>query len=600
MPEKTKDTEKTEEEKLLQHFAQLNFESEENLSAYKARWVKNTKLVKGIFPPNETTLSKVRKRSKIFFRKIYATKWRVIAAFYQAFLRDINKFSIKGEDELDDPRRARVLEKIAKVRVKQMYRKDDLFIQFIHGYADIFDFGLTTGKMTWNKKEKRPKFILYPPERVKHDMTATTPARRKFVIFVDYLTKEEIKTEYGDDIEVDKLKPTSVPTEDPLRASRFEQQRDPLNLTPENGYPSPDKLTTQEKQSFRDLYEVWEVFERVDGKIKFTVTHESELVLKETIDSPFGNEYFPDVTGMCLLEAHKLIGEGFPESHEGPQESFNHILNMRKDELALSLAPMNLVNKWANVDLQSLTKVRPGGIVGADSTDDAVTQLKMGNVTQSAYIEAAQDEAMMEELSGVVPPLQGVQDANTKATTAQLNASNANIKLDLFLAIVAETFMKNFYHMVIHLEQLFETDKEIFRIANEPLRVEGVLSVFEEDIQDIDDFEIDFTLEVAPDKVSQQAQIGQLNAAIQNMIMSNQSTIGMMSIPGAVPPEGVEIFSIPQVMKELLPIMGVKNYKDFVIRSGQPVPQEGGKGAAGNAIQGSLAPQRATLPQGMV
>jgi hypothetical protein len=595
MPEETKDTEKTEEEKLLQHFAQLHFESEDNMTAYKARWIKNTHLVKGIFPPDETTKSKVRKRSKIFFRKIQATKWRVIAAFYQAFLRDSNKFKIEGEDELDDPRRARVLEKIAKVRVKQMLRKDDLFVLFIQAFEDIFDFGWATGKMSWSKKEKRPKFVLYPAERVKHDMTATTPAKRKFVIFEDYLTKDEILAEYGDDINVSKLKPTSMPTDDPLRASRFEQQRDPLSPTPENGYPSPDKLTTQEKQSFRDLYRVWEVFEKVDGKIKFTVTQDSEMVLRETIDSPFGNEHFPDVIGMCLLEAHKLIGEGFPESLEGPQESLNHILNMRKDELSLSLSPMNLVNKWANVDLQSLTNVRPAGIVSADSVDDAVKPLLMGNVTQTAYIEAAQDEAMMEELSGVVPPLQGVQDANTKATTAQLNASNANVKIDLFLAIVAETFMKNFYHMVIHLEQQFETDEDIFRIANEPLRLGGELSSYEEDIQDIDDFEIDFTLEVTPDKVTQQAQVNQLNIAIQNMIMSNQSAISMMGIPGAVPPEGLEVFSIPRVMKELLPMMGVKNYNDFIIRTGQPVPQEGGQGGS----SGLASQTRPIMPQGI-
>lgn len=593
MPEETKDKKQTEDEELLQHFAQLHFESDENLSAYKARWVKSTRLVKGVFPPEEAQRSKIRKRSKLFFRKIQATKWRVVAAFYQAFLRDSSKFTIEGEDTLDDPRKARVLEKIARVRVKQMYRKDDLFVQFIQAFQDIFDFGIIAGKMWWDKKEKRPKFRLYPAERVKHDMTATTPTQRKYVIFEDYLTKDQITTEYGEDIDLTKLKPTSEPINDSLRASRFEQQRDPLGPIPENGYPSPDRQSTQEKQSFRDLYRVWEVFEKVDGKIKFTVTHDSEMVLKDTINSPFGNEHFPDVVGMCLLEAHKLIGEGWPETMEAPQESFNHILNMRKDELALALSPMNLVNKYANVDLQSLTNVRPGGIVGADSTADAVEQLKMGNVTQTAYIEAAQDNAMLEESSGVVPPLQGIQDANTKATTAQLNSINANVKIDLFVAIVAETFMMSFYHMVVHLEQQFETDEDIFRIANEPLRVDKSLSPFEEDIQDIDDFEVDFTLEVTPDKASQQAQISQLNIAIQNMIMSNQSTIGMLSIPGAVPEGGLDMFSIPEVMKELLPMLGVKNYKDFIVRTGQPTSQQGGSGGVANLSRQASAPSQA-------
>lgn len=571
MAEKEKKEVKEEDEKLLQYFAQLHFESENYLTSYKARWVKNTQLVKGIFPPEETRKSKVRNRSKLFFRKIWATKWRIIGSMYQAFMKEDENFNVEGVDTFDDPRKAKILETLMAYRKRQMQRKDDLFIQFLHAFEDIFDFGFAAGKMTWSKKEKRPKFILYPPEQVMQDMSAETRAKRQYIIFVNYLTKDELEQEYGDDIDFDKLKPTPIPN-DQLRASRFDAQRDPMRPVTENMYPSPGKLTTQEKESFRDRYETWEVFWKAEGKIKFAVTQRSEMFLKEPVDSPYGNEYFPDVTGSCLLEAHKLVGEGFPGPLEGPQESLNHILNMRKDELSLSLSPMNLVNRYANVDIESLNNVRPAGTVWADSINDAVTQLQMGNVTQTAYMEAAADEEMMKEMSGVTDIKRG-EGREQKTGVAQINLAESNVKIDVFIAVVAETFIRNFYFMLGQFEQRFETDKKIFRIANERLRQEGSLAVNEEDIWDLDDFEADFILHVTPDKATQSARVQQKLAAMDKMIMANQSLASLLEIPGAVPPEGLRFFDLTAVMEELLPQIGIKNYKNFFFQSGQPLPE---------------------------
>jgi len=593
--------EKTENAELLQFFGNIHAESEQNLSEYKARWADSTRLLKGVFPDKEVTESKVRKRTKIFFRKAFAAKWRMMSSFFQAFLQDRNKFKLEGVDTLTDAPKAAVLQSIVELRVRQMYRKDDLFLQFIHAFSDIFDFSWAVGKMTWSKKEKRPKFILYPPEQVFPDMSAETPARMQYVIFVNYLTKEELEAKYDDDeLDWTKLAPVKIP-DDSLRASRFERNRDPMRPVVERMYPAPGKLNSQEKTSYRDRYEEWEIFWRDDDKVKFAVTQGTNMFLKEPIDSPYGDDFSFFVPGMCLVEAHKLIGEGFPESQAGPQESLNSTLNMRKDELGLAMSPMSIVNKWANVDYQSLMNARPGGIVTADSTADAVQQLSTGNVTQTAYAEAGEDERMMNELQGLPPVLQGMQESNTKATTAQLNQTNANLKVDLFLAIVAETFIKNFYQSIIKLEQLFETDDTVFRVANEPLRVSGHLGIFDDDITDIDEFDFDFILEVTPDKASRQVEVNQLLLAMDKMIMANQSLVSLMSVPGAVPQEGVRLFDLTQVMTKFLPKIGIKDYVNFFFQSGQPVLDEGagGTGGAGNAIQGSITPQVGGADQGL-
>jgi hypothetical protein len=573
----------------LQQFAKWHHESENLLTSHWARWSKNTKLVKGVFPEGEFSRSKTRKRNKVFFRKIWAERWRVLAALYEAFLRDKNSFKLEGVDTFDDPRKARVLQKMVEYRKRQMERKDDLFLQFISAFQDIWDFCWTTGKMFWLKGEDRPTFVLYPPEQVFPDMIAQTPKAMQYVIFVNYLTKNEIEElGYDEDYDIDDLKPIAIPS-NAVKAARFAGQRDPLASVQENYYPSPDKLSTQEKGSFQDRYEVWEVFWKEEGKIKFAVSSRDEVFMKKPIDSPFGNDYLPVVTGTCLIEAHKLIGEGFPEPLEGPQENLNHVLNMRLDELALAMNPMNIVNRYANVDLQSLVNVRPGGIALADDAKDAVERLKIADVTASAYAESAAIEQQMDEISMVTPGKQGL-GRESKATVAQINQAEANAKIDLVVAIVGVTFINNFYYMLTNMIQRFETDKKIFRVANEPLRMDGSLNPLEEDILDIDDFEADIILEVGLDKVSRSLQIQQKLLVADKMIMANQSTVGLMGIPGAVPQGGVKFFNITKYMEEIFPDIGVKNFREFYFYTGQPQP-EAGAGGGNAAIAGNLTPQ---------
>ena len=80
------------DQKLLDRINSMKSASEDQISQYKDRWSKNIKLLKGIFPEDERYQSKVRKRSKIFFRKIWATRWRILASLYNAFMRDLDAF----------------------------------------------------------------------------------------------------------------------------------------------------------------------------------------------------------------------------------------------------------------------------------------------------------------------------------------------------------------------------------------------------------------------------------------------------------------------------------------------------------------------------
>jgi len=585
-----KDTKPTFDEKeFLNKVSGWNKESETLQSAYFSRWSKNIQLIKGIFPGDEYLKSKVRGKAKIFFRKIWAERCRTVATFYEAYLRDMDTFKVEGVDTIDDPRKAEVLQAMMEYRIRQMRRRDDLYVQFIQAFQDIWDCSWAVAKMTWLEDEDRPCFVLYPPEQVSVDMSAETPSQMQYIIFRNYKSEDWMREQgYLDKIDISELPESSMPSNS-VRAARYSGQTDPQQVVSENKYPAPDKLSTQEKQDTSEKYEVWEIFWREKGKIKFAVSLGVEQLLKEPVDSLFGNYCFPVVIGMGLIEAHKLIGEGFPQVLEGPQESINSILNMRKDELALGMSPMSIVNRYANVDLASLVNVRVGGVVLADDAQAAVTQLPTANVTLGAYQEVAADEAMMNELSGVTPIKQGSGSMEAKATVAQINLNESNAKLDLLIAMVGETFMRGFYLQLANLIQLFETDKNVFRVANEVLRKKSTLMPQEENILDIDDFEADIILTVGLDKVSRGFRLQQQFLAIDKMVLSNQVTVGLLQVPGALP-QGAKLFDITAVMEDVLPDLGMKNYRKYLFNANPPIPEQGNSGGPAN-IQGTLAPQ---------
>jgi len=539
--------------------------SDSMLASYRARWTKNLKLKFGIFSEDTNTRSKVRKVDKIFFRKIWATEWRLLAAFYNAFLRDQDSFRIEGRDKLNDWQKAGVLEEIIKFRRDQATRKDSLFIKHIWAFQDILDHGVCFGKLRWIYKdgEDKPDYVLYPVEQVFPDLSAETPEQMRYCIFENYMTKEEME-ELGYE-NIDKAQPTS-PGYSSTRETRHNIHRSPQNFT-DDEYPEPGSVD-EEKRSMESVYRVSEVFYRDDG-MKFCVVNEDKCILKKEEESPYGDR-IPLVMGQCYTVAHRLIGEGLAEPLEGPQESYNYNLNQRKDNIALALNKQTVVSRFGNVDLQSLINSKPGGVTLADDPS-AVVDRQIGDVTQSSYVEAGADAAMMEEMSGVTPGKMGM-GKEEKATVAQINYSESNAKIDLLIAIVGETYWKSFYSILGYLIQRFETDETVFRIANSKFQTREEVSVLATE-QDLD-FDADCIVEIGPGTVGREFEIRQTMLAIDRAILGNQA-IGSLLQTGVLDPKTTKFINIGALMEDLLPKLGKKSTDRYFIQA-QPPQQQGG------------------------
>ncbi len=562
-------------------------QSEQLRAKYDYRWSKNLKLIQGIFPEEEVTQSKVRNRSKIFFRKIWATSWRLVASFWSSFLQDRDTFKIEGRDSKDS-HKARILQIMTEYRRDLMMRSQGLFLQFIWGFQNIINLGWCIGKLSWEFNPKTgqdgPRFIIYPNEQVFPDLTAETKDRMRYIIFENYLTKEDME-ELGYE-NIDKAEAVSIPSSS-VRNARHYKTTDPLQNPGDKEYPLPGRYQEDNRKDVLtgNRYRVWEVFYKKDGVIKFVVTNENKVVLKPEIDSPYGDR-FPIVSGLCLTESHKLFGEGFPEPLEGPQESYNANLNMRKDNVALSLNKMFKVSRFANVDLQSLVNQRSGGIVLMDDIN-AVQEIDHRDVTQSSYVEANMDEQMMEEMSGIVEIKQG-RGREQKATTSQINLSEANAKIDLYIAIVSETFIKDFYSLLAYQIQMFETDERVFRIANDTFRQETGLPI--EDLYDLD-FEADCIVNVGLGTVGRQTEIQQTLLAMDRAIMANQSALQLLQIPGAAPPGGIRLIDTTALLEDILPKLGKKDLTRYFIDVAPPQQQGEQTGSQNPALAGANQPQ---------
>ncbi|MBQ09758.1 MAG: hypothetical protein CMD96_08210 [Gammaproteobacteria bacterium] len=544
-------------------------EAQELRREYDDQWSKNIRNIRGVFDAGEVSKSKVRGRSKLFYRKIWAISWRILASFYQIFLRDPDNFKIVGRDADKDNVRSKILHFIVKWRYDMMMRVDSLFIQFMWAFQDIINLGFCVGKFRWvlNEHEDKPEFILYPPEQVYHDMTTAIKEKKKYIMFENWSTKDELMQLGYEESLIDDLEPMT-PETNLVRQTRFQNEKDPLQNPQENEYPQAGKFTGADKNEIvkpEDRYVWYEVFYKEDGKC-FFASYSNEKIMREPEESVYGRRY-PVVLGQCLTLAHKAMGEGFPEPLEGVQESMNAHLNQRKDNVSLALNGRTIVSRFANVDLQSLTRSRAGGVTLADDVAGVVDR-PFNNVTQTAYAEAAADDVMMQEMSGVTPSKEG-RGEETKATVAQINLAESNAKIDLFAAMVKETFLMDFFSTLANLIQQFETNETILRVANENFRDVNPTGI---DMFDLGN-EVDLELNVGLGAVGRQMEIQQAMLAMDRANMSNQAMAGLLQ-SGAVPQQDVRMIDTTKFMEEILPKLGFKDVQNFFFAVAPPPPQQ--------------------------
>jgi hypothetical protein len=238
--------------------------------------------------------------------------------------------------------------------------------------------------------------------------------------------------------------------------------------------------------------------------------------------------------------------------------------------------------------LGALVNVRPGGIVLSDDID-GVKKMEMGDVTQSSYAEAAADDGMMQEMSGVTAELSGMGKAE-KATTSQINYMEGNEKIGVFLAMIANTYWKDFNSKMIYMISKFCTDEKAIRIANESFRMKendpgAAMLPAVEDFE----FDADVAVNIGPTASGKDFLIRNTMLAMDRATMYNTQMAQMVQT-GVIPMEEAKFANVMALMEDLMPLIGKKSSQKYWIQAQPPPMPVEGTGDNG-AMQGRKQPQ---------
>ena len=175
----------------------------------------------------------------------------------------------------------------------------------------------------------------------------------------------------------------------------------------------------------------------------------------------------PYVMGVAILETHKTYPTSVPQLNRGLQDEINEVTNQRIDNVKFVLNKKWFVRRGRNADLSGLVRNVPGGVVMLDDPEKDVREINWPDVTASAFQE--QNSLTMEsnELLGNFDPA-SIMQANQRQPAhnmAMLGNSQGTLA-EYLLRTFVETFVQPVLRHLVKLEQAYETDQVILKIAS--------------------------------------------------------------------------------------------------------------------------------------
>lgn len=175
----------------------------------------------------------------------------------------------------------------------------------------------------------------------------------------------------------------------------------------------------------------------------------------------------PYVMGNCILETHKVIPTSVPELGKGLQDEINEVANGRIDNVKFVLNKKWFVKRGKEADVMGLVRNVPGGVVMLDDPINDVREVTWPDVTGSSFQEHQLLNQEMDELLGNFNPaaLMTQGQGNNPARNMQMLANSSGTLTEYMLRTFVETFVQPVLRQIILLEQEYETDMVVMKIA---------------------------------------------------------------------------------------------------------------------------------------
>jgi hypothetical protein len=174
----------------------------------------------------------------------------------------------------------------------------------------------------------------------------------------------------------------------------------------------------------------------------------------------------PAVVGFSILEAHKVYPSSACSLTKDIQTEINDVANMRIDNVKLMMNKRYFATRNKNVDLRSLTRNIPSSVTMMDNVND-VRVITTDDATSSSYQEQDRLNLDFDDISGSFSGSSVASNRRLNETVGGMNllSSSANQVSEYQLRTFTETWVEPVLRQFIVLNQHFETDELVLRMA---------------------------------------------------------------------------------------------------------------------------------------
>lgn len=230
----------------------------------------------------------------------------------------------------------------------------------------------------------------------------------------------------------------------------------------------------QEQQSVSDkrfgTLRVWRVIYREDGIDWYFETLGRNAMLSEPVPlsiAQFGYPKRPYQMGSVWVSPNSVYPEGSSGLISQLQVELNENVNQRIDNLRQQTNARHLVRRGSAIDLNSLLRNIPGGVVMTGDPNNDVRPLVTKEFGPSVYGEADRINVEMDDLAGAFggASVSSNQQLNKTVGGMDLLGENANVMSEYKLRCISESLIEPALRQLDELNAMFETDEQVIAIC---------------------------------------------------------------------------------------------------------------------------------------
>jgi hypothetical protein len=362
-------------------------------------------------------------------------------------------------------------------------------------------------------------------------------------------------------------------TLDLVRKSRQGEMNDPAQTNVGSASDGP-------ALSYRQVWVVENYFRSGGTDWTFISLGDEHIVTEpERVTDKFVHKKRPFSLTKFNPQSFRVVSPGLPKLMRGPQNETNAIRNQRRDNVSLCLNKQWLVKRGMGIQLSSLINSRPGAThLGDNISEESIREVPMTDVTASGYREEEINNRDIEEISGHSANTLGVsapdrQTATASAIAASSAGEDESFRIKCFIETGVRPLLEMFYDNIVEMEN----DPDVLAFAaiqtglppDETLLVRGELVI--------------------------NAGMGATNKELR----AGKYERGMDKCIQLAPVDPKFLGYADMIMKQWLPLMGIKNLELKNTQEAQPQAGAPGIPPGAEAEPSSAAPPAASPPQGI-